>query len=925
MVLNSEGEGSAEATTASGLPDSPPRVLVVDDNHATRTILEARLRTIGCRPWLAASAEEALALLRQAEKQPCDLILLDQQLPGLSGTDFLDLLRDDDPDVPVVLMTAHASVPLVTEFMRRRADGRPGGTDVLEKPIPREPLFGTLIKSAIEDGAERRRAARAEAEAERLRRARAAEQELFLNSLPYPALFLDGAGRVLTANEAYRSPRFRGIAKIGDDYPQLCWRNEPGEPAAQYLWQVLAGTRNDFSLRFPRERTGEISWWRMHACRPQGGNAGAIVSFFDITLEVETQESLRKTQQRLATLATHLPVSAIMFREEGTTLRVTFARGAALGAGGTDPARLEAQTVRAVFPDAEGQGLLDDACRRALAGEAHEFEHTHDGRSYLVQTLPVWDEAGCIGEGLCVCTDITSLQQARAEAARNARLAERVIASSFGIFVYDLTSGRHVFQNAEFGRITGWSLERLNRLSKAEVWTRVHPDDQAVLQAHFAALGRATEGEVRGLEYRFRTPDGAWRWLASRDAVFERAADGQVTQIIGTVVDITDRRRAEAERHDLGTKQARLLQHLSEGVLMIEGDGQVISANRAAHALFGYHTGDLVGRPIAEILPMATAWTEGSGIQAFLDDPHPNRSGDEGVVLARRKDGRSIPVTITFTGVSEGESTMVMALVSDASAEEARRQAETRAGVAEQARRISEALVINVMHQLGNHLQDLITFLRLIGHRWRKGKADAEEALADAVAVAVAMTSSFERMQALVRIEAGTARLVQTPVPCALLILQAIQAIEHKAAEAGLAVHIDESEGVIAADAGLMMEVIRNLLSNAVKFLDDPDGRIHVGAHALEAEVELWVADTGPGVPDDEHEIIFHPLYRGREVRDGSIPGTGVGLAIAARVVALHGGRLWVEHNLAAATPDNPRGGAVFRMRLPAAQEDAGA
>jgi signal transduction histidine kinase len=104
-------------------------------------------------------------------------------------------------------------------------------------------------------------------------------------------------------------------------------------------------------------------------------------------------------------------------------------------------------------------------------------------------------------------------------------------------------------------------------------------------------------------------------------------------------------------------------------------------------------------------------------------------------------------------------------------------------------------------------------------------------------------------------------------------------------------------------------QVVRNVLANAIKFA--PQGsRIEVaGAHLADGELQLSVADQGPGIPPAELERIFEAFVQSSLTKDGS-GGTGLGLAICRKIMAAHGGRI------EAANRDS--GGAVFRVQLPA-------
>ena len=110
----------------------------------------------------------------------------------------------------------------------------------------------------------------------------------------------------------------------------------------------------------------------------------------------------------------------------------------------------------------------------------------------------------------------------------------------------------------------------------------------------------------------------------------------------------------------------------------------------------------------------------------------------------------------------------------------------------------------------------------------------------------------------------------------------------------------------VAGDRTQLEQLFQNLLLNALKFHGDSPPHVEVGAERGHGEWVLSVADRGIGVDPDQREAIFAMFTRGGV---GDERGAGIGLAVCARVVANHGGRIWAE--------DNPGGGSVFRFTLP--------
>lgn len=114
----------------------------------------------------------------------------------------------------------------------------------------------------------------------------------------------------------------------------------------------------------------------------------------------------------------------------------------------------------------------------------------------------------------------------------------------------------------------------------------------------------------------------------------------------------------------------------------------------------------------------------------------------------------------------------------------------------------------------------------------------------------------------------------------------------------------------VHADRELLWRALENLLRNALLH-SDPAAPIELNAGRLAGgnEVELWVKDRGPGVPESQLEAIFDPFSRAEEARDRSSGGHGLGLAIAAAAVARHQGSI-SAHN-------RPGGGLEMRLLLP--------
>jgi len=119
---------------------SGTRVLIVDDDPASRRLLEVRLRPLECDVATAGNGEQALAAIR---KDVPDLVLLDLQMPKMGGIEVLRAVRKEGIDVPTIVITAHGSIETAVEAMKE------GAHDFITKPVDGN-HFDIVVRKALE-------------------------------------------------------------------------------------------------------------------------------------------------------------------------------------------------------------------------------------------------------------------------------------------------------------------------------------------------------------------------------------------------------------------------------------------------------------------------------------------------------------------------------------------------------------------------------------------------------------------------------------------------------------------------------------------------------------------------------------------------------------------------------------------------------
>ena len=140
-------------------------------------------------------------------------------------------------------------------------------------------------------------------------------------------------------------------------------------------------------------------------------------------------------------------------------------------------------------------------------------------------------------------------------------------------------------------------------------------------------------------------------------------------------------------------------------------------------------------------------------------------------------------------------------------------------------------------------------------------------------------------------------KIVPEPVDVKKSVLDAMALLRPVAAEKQVALHSDLDDGcIVLATKDNMHHIVFNLLENAVKY-NFPEGSVTASLHAADGNVQLTVADTGVGIPEDERYNIFGRFYRIDKARSREAGGSGLGLSIVHDAEKAHGGTIQVGAN----------------------------
>ncbi|MFI5181687.1 MAG: PAS domain S-box protein [Thermoanaerobaculia bacterium] len=427
---------------------------------------------------------------------------------------------------------------------------------------------------------------------------------------------------------------------------------------------------------------------------------------------------------------------------------------------------------------------------------------------------------------------------------------------------------------------SGESLETLVRLWAA----RTHTDD-ARLESVLAAVRRR---EPFVSEYPQRILDGPTTWIQ----LFHNPlpAGG----FVRTYTDVTERRRAEEALRVSERFTRSIVENMLGGLIITDSMGAIESANPAAERIFGWTREELVGRPLATLMPPDAA----EGTEKFLRSAYRKAIGQISEWVGRRKNGQLFPFELSLFEFETPEGKHFGGNVHDITE---RREVE----------RLKMEFVSSVSHELRTPLTSIRGSLGLLSSgALGTLPPDAGDLVAVAERNVIRLIGLINDILDLERLKDGRIELHLTASPADSIVGRAVESVHAFASQQGIALVTRPSDLVVRVDADRLVQVLVNLVSNAVKF--SPRGRdVTVSIAATGDLAEFRVADHGRGIPPALRAAIFE-RYRQVEAGDAREKGgTGLGLAICKAIVEQHGGSIGVESEEGV--------GSTFWFRVPLA------
>jgi len=414
------------------------------------------------------------------------------------------------------------------------------------------------------------------------------------------------------------------------------------------------------------------------------------------------------------------------------------------------------------------------------------------------------------------------------------------------------------------------------------------------------------DGQPLRVTYQARPHQGPDMWF---EMVLQPTADADGAQhLLGALIDVTGQTIIEAEA-------SAILEAAVDAIVIIDETGCIENFNQSACRMFGYQLSEVIGKNVSLLM----AEPHRSHHDRYLE--HYLATGEGKIINIGREleaidaQGRMFPVYLAVSEIHATGRRRFTGIIRDLSEQQASRQA-----LAEQREKLAHVGRLSIMGEMtasiAHEINQPLTAISMYAQAGLKliDRGDSLNKLKDALeklnVQALRAGAVIERIQRFAKAQDGVRELIE---PNALLMeLLKLAESDARLHNIELAVELAENMPPLYVDPIQIQQVALNLIRNAIDAMNEigcRNGRRIIIRSSRPASdlIEIAVSDLGPGVAEDQSDLLFTPFHTTKR------EGMGMGLSICRSIISDHGGELNYYNN--GMNSDEP--GATFYFRLP--------
>lgn len=528
---------------------------------------------------------------------------------------------------------------------------------------------------------------------------------------------------------------------------------------------------------------------------------------------------------------------------------------------------------------AEGDVWHGEICNKAKDGHLYWVDST------IVPTMNSDDK---LESYIAIRTDITALKIQEAVIKEKSESLELVMENT-GVGIWDwLILTGEISCNDRWAAIGGYKLDELQPLTM-EVWTgKIHPDD---LTRSSQMMERHFDGEVENYqcELRMRHKNGEWVWVLDSGRLVERDENGFPKRMIGTLVDISERKKAELEITEALAMTESTLESTDNGILVINEDGSIERRNAIFDEIWGLKDWEenLNESKCFEILNAQLVPGQSIQMKQIINQDHATS-------LLELKDKRIFEYSYKAMMISGTASGRVWRFRDITERKLAEAEMIKAKKAAEAANKAKSDFLANMSHEIRTPMNGVLGMTELLLDNPLEGeqqkRAHTIKRSAESLLTIINDILDFSK------IEAGKLDLEFLEFNLTTLIEDLAESFASRTEEKHLeficAANPDIPEW-FRGDPGRIRQILTNLLGNAIKFTSI--GEVSVSYRLIDKScLRFEVTDSGIGLSNEQTAKLFKKFSQADSSTTRKFGGTGLGLAICKQLVELMEGEIGV-------------------------------
>lgn len=395
------------------------------------------------------------------------------------------------------------------------------------------------------------------------------------------------------------------------------------------------------------------------------------------------------------------------------------------------------------------------------------------------------------------------------------------------------------------------------------------------------------------------------RWFVVRVSRFDWYND---VRLIVAHQNVTELKQVQIELESSSRRLQAILDNINNGIITIDSDGNIESANRAALRIFGYDDHELDGLHLSDLLEEPF---EGQSTFKRLNGEY----GHE--ITGVRKDGGTFPLYFALNQLRLDDGTLYTCIIQDITYRKRMEAAlieQERVTIALEKERELRNLKNRFLSMMSHELRTPLASIRLSYDMLKKyGKIatpeERDQALDNIHTQVELLSDMVADVMTLSRSESEGLNIDPDEVD---LITYGRDVVEefhfnyHRTHDIVFECEATRIQAMI--DRKLLRRAFTNLLSNAIKY--SPHGGRVAFTMVLDGDmVVIEISDSGIGIPEEDQPRLFEPFHRAGNAESLNLPGTGLGLSITRQIVEMHGGDICYRSTV--------NEGSTFTIRLP--------